>query len=499
MKKIISIILTAALLLSLAACAPSKTAEPTEPVAEETQPAEETPEAPEETPEAQAPEDVPEPPEDAEEKEPDQPEEDLWDGQPVYVYNGSTAALAIDPAGQVILEQEGAVFSLLRDSFTGEVRGILASDSAGAAWNRLYSCQGQLVCEGFSAASAACAAQVFWYQEDLASCTIRSLDGGEILWERLSSVTVLGQNLYVEQQYWNSPAMVLSQDGTLLQELDRGFSRVGTAYDSLGRAYLVLEAPDGTQGLIDENGSSLLSPFYEQVTGVSEGCALVQTGEEALAIDLETGEAVFRWNGAIHELLPEGAVVSDGANGCLLVDRQGSPLCSQSYNQLTVGREDGEASFLLGQYTDGTGTTWAVCLELDGTERFRVAVGFGGLTVLSSQWAVFDTGEVSGASMNRVYAAVHLATGETIQLPRLYSGIVPLQSGVFPDEEAEAYFWAGYTEGEQVLWDVLTSDGQPVLSGLEDGSYVGGGVFSCRQNDIQGLLRTDGVWMYQAQ
>ena len=492
MKRIVWIFVLLALACGLAGCA------------ETAQPMTEAPETVE-MPEAVEMEEAPETPEEAEPEapvetaEPEQPVEPepeiasepeiLWDAQPVYVYNGDGRAVAVDPAGQAVLELEDGELSLLRDSFTGEIRGVVARMGTGES--RVYDCQGRLIagdCAGFS---FGCTDRVFWYSgRDLTGCTIRSLQSGDVQWEDLKSVSVLGSYLYAGQTYWNDPALLLNQDGTLARELERGFSLAAVVHDG-AQDYAIVEARDGTQILLDQEGNACLHSFYDRVTGVSEGCALVKAGDEYGAIDLETGKTVFRSQEPLAGLLPEGAVLEMEGTGGQLVDRQGNLLYPGPLEQLQVWEEDGEPVFLLGVETDRNGTTWVVFLELDGTERLRVEVGLGGLTMLLSRRAVYATNRDTRDGLNRIYETLDLTTGETAQLPRTYCGV----SG--SELDGETYLTAYYRDGDRVLYDVLSWEGQPLFTGLEDCTDLGCGVLQCRQGEKQGLLCLDGTWLFQ--
>lgn len=494
MKKF-ALLLALCLLFQLAACAAPEP--PDAPAEQGIAPAETSPppEMPEKTEQPDIPEEpIPEP---GPLPEP-QPEEmsESVPGPAAYIYRGfqENAAAILDKDGNVLLPAE-APANLLCDSLTGQICGFFRQ-AEGEEEAEIYDLYGNLQFRRPVTGQRGVFGNLFWYGVAIYEKTLCSLEDGTVLMENLKTVEPLGDYLFVQSIFRNSPGMLLDGEGNVVKELDRGFA-AKNIHQYRGRDYLEMEAPDGTRTLIDRNGDMCLPRFYDDVLFIDMDCAIVQNGEKYLAVRLDDGETVMETAYRIRELTPNAAILEQDGD-FILTDYEEKPLADRVYEDLeTVKNANGRTTMLLGKYTAEDGSMWVQFLNLDGTERFAMEYsyyGFNGPEVVEDKYLLCYTypGE-SRDTTDRCFAVVDLETQTKRFLNPRYTHLAR-----WGDMPPELFFLCYNNEDKtRMFYDLYNVRGELMIGGLENVTYRDG-LINCTWGDEKGLLRLDGTWFYKA-
>lgn len=421
-------------------------------------------------------------------------------GSAVYVYSNDTGSAAVDQWGNVILEASPNSLRILRDGKTGEPWAV-ARTADGGRTKELFSPDGAPLTQGpFSAEiSVERWGSLYWYGNNVAPSFLGWVDDGiplnetlcrsdgTVLLENLTGIAPVGEYLFVQPSYQRGACMILDGEGAVVRALDKGF-RFVTVCTSPTEDYAVVSAPDGTQTLVDSEGAMCLDRFYEKVSGVSLDCALVQEGRTYLAVDLGTGSVLFESQKPISQVTSLGAVVHDGLWE-RYVDWQGKPLSDEFFESLRViSDEAGRQVLLRGLLLEEDGSQWAVYLDLDGTERFRVEYFEEDPMGISERFEVCAS--FPGAGRESTDAQLTILDLETGTQHWLHKGYRRYVRRVGPE--------LFICQRGDKLFDVLDVEGQVRLTGLSNIWDQYDGVIRCDQGEASGLLRTDGTWLYRA-
>ena len=388
---------------------------------------------------------------------------------------------AVDGRGRVVLRLPGHTLTPVTDAATGQPRGIAARETGSGLVTTLYDLAGQPLLTGLQADTYGCQSDLFWYGRT-GSYTLQRISTEQVLETGLAEVQPVGDRLALQPAFWNSSCRLVDGLGQTTAELDRGF-RLSGVHTWQDQSYLTVTSKDGLQTLVDTEGNSCLGRFYDEVAGITGGCALVRDGGNWLAVSLNGGRIMFRWT-APFTLLTGGVLAELPSGGYQLVNRQGRQLC-QTFSSARV-YTGGGTELVFGQLVRN-GAYGTVVLDAGGTE----------LAFLPAE--LFNVTPVDGNTVFYTTASGKEAFDRTGFLRKLDTGVtVEAASGAFLSAEA-----IETTRGTMVLcvsgddsggaFTLVLPDGTPVLTGQTTCAYQGGDVLVCEK----GLLTLDGQWLYQ--
>ena len=389
---------------------------------------------------------------------------------------------AVDRQGQVLLQLPGYTLEILRDQVTDQPRGIAAREDVTGLVTDFYDLAGQPLLTDLQADSCGCQSDLFWYGR-AGDYTLLQISTGQVLESSLADVRTAGTLAVLQPAFWNSRCRLVDGLGQTVAELDRGF-RLSGVYTWQGQTYLSVTSKDNRQALVDLEGNSCLGQFYDQVAGITAGCALVRDGGNWLAISLSSGKTTFQWT-APFVLLPGGALAELPTGGFQLVNRQGRQLY-QTFSSAWV-YYDGDTELIFGQLVrDGAYGT--VVLDPGGQELAFLPTELLNVVPVDGETVFYTT--ASGKSAFELDGMLlKLTDGTTVQVA---SGAF-LTGQVIQTSRGNMVLCV-CEDGKQESSVLVQADGSPVLSGISACVYSGGDVLSC----AEGLLTLDGQWLYQA-
>ena len=461
MKKLI---LFCVLLLALTGCRQEAVPAPSEPEP----PAVETPVQPEPTPEVPEQVTTETPPE----APPQEEEVPTLPTLPQPVYCWYDTAVAAD--GAVLLQVPEHLLSLVRDSVTGELRGILSSPiniSWAAAYDGFYDLSGQPILTEQGLLGFQCFGDLFWQDLPGAITVQRFSDQSEVD-SGLAAVRAAGPYLALQPSFWNASCRLVNETGETVLELERGF-RLEQVFTDGGQTWLAM-AKDGQVNLVDLEGNALLGRFYHEILCVAQGCAVVRDGTTWLAVDLSDGEIVFQWNNPF--VLTKNGVLAQTGQGHQLLDRQGRPLSDLILTDAYVFED-----LILGQVQTGDAKE-TLLLSSAGTLLAELPTALMHVRPLTGSLVFYAvvTGEDYYEQQGYL---VDLATGRETLLTtnsQLQTELIQTSGGPL--------LLCRNGEGA----DLFLSDGTAAREDLPPCSYEAD-IFSCGE----GLFCLDGQWLYQ--
>ena len=412
----------------------------------------------------------------------------------LYLYESDSRNLAIDVAGNVVMEIDDGQMSIL--SRDGRSVGISVERTEGRVtdeWGwvqpKHYRCDIYDVTGSFRYSLPVRYANLFdeliiGYNPSAGATQVYRWSDGKLLFDDVHAHYVLGETHFINQTAWESPGMFLNGDGTVLSKMPEQYTQIGSALDQ----YMIV-AENGLQGLMDCNGTLVLPCEYLSITSTSEDCVFVQTESEWQALNPETGEILFRNDHSIHTLLEDCAIVAVGEEygDYELVDLNGNRLLDRQFQWATVHYE-GDKIIIEAPINDYFGR---ILFTTDGTILYETEDD-GYLVILSdtkimksvyrsdaTEWTIIDLEDGTEQAMDNSAGQYYY---------ELYS----------TDGEEKGYLCCGKTNAQG--WyrtDIVDLEGNVVLGDLQDYFYRGNGVFQCRLGFRSGLLRLDGTWLYE--
>ena len=391
---------------------------------------------------------------------------------PVYCYEDT--AVASD--GTILLQLPEQQLDVLTDSVSGEPRGILAHDAQAAA---LYDLSGNLLLENLYSVSFHCTGDLFWYGGHGDITLIRTSDK-QILQENLSTVCTAGSHIFVQPAYWNSSCIIMDSAGNEVRTLDRGF-QLGFSYHDVSGDYVIMQARDGTEMLVDKDGLPCLPDFCYQVLSISQGCAVILQGQEYQLVDLSTQMILFRYDRPFSWL--GGTVLTVGQDDTLtLMDLQGKVLLEAMTGTIADPDGNGVPDYLVCSVLDGNSFLTQI-YATDGTLLQTLDCSFYNVTPLTDT-LLLQT-KPYGAGQKQQGWLVDLQNGtETKLLSGTYLNAQPVftSDGLFLLIGSEEQY-------------VLMRPDRTEFFRCERCTYVGGDVFRCTKDGQEGLMTLNGSWL----
>ena len=388
----------------------------------------------------------------------------------VYCYEDT----AVSADGKILLQLPDYQLALLHDSITGQPRGILALKDLQVA--ALYDLSGALWMENLSGTFAGCAGDLFWHGA-LGSQTLIRLSDGNTLYENLSLIRTAESYVVVQPAFWNSPCVLLDSTGNEVQTLERGF-RMTAVHTDNGTAFLVMEAKDGSQMLVDTQGQTRLPAFCSEVISVSNHCAVILQDTEYQLINLQTQDILFRHDREFT-YYDDIILTTNPQDGVTLMDLQGTTVLQLAEATPADPNGDGIPDLILGaQVTEERYQT--LILKPDGTPILTLDADPRMVLALSDTF-VFRI-ETVGAGMQQEGFLINLETGEAL---RVMTG--PMVSAAPIHTSEGLLFLVSSKNGGRLL----QPDGTELFS-CKQTRYIGGDVFLC---EGEGLRAWDGSWL----
>lgn len=494
MKQFLAIAL---LLLCLCGCSPQP--EPSLAPAGPTEPVQSGPVLPKEQPEEQP--DVP--------VLPDVP------SKPVYLFEGSDKNRILTNDGTVVLESDQALY-LLQNELTGTLAGLVENTQEGIVYDdygwampeqihcTLYDLQGQPLLTLPWHHISLYGDWIYGSHGQTGDSEIRRLSDGAVLFTDVHTLFPTGGILAFRPDHENNPQVLLLPDGSTMQ-LPPLYSLTGTCTDSDGTVYLVVQKSQLT-GLMSLQGDLLVDCRYKSIPAVRDGTAYCANTFSTDCIRLSDGQILQTWPVQATAVYSTCAVALQGNNWeqQVLVDLNGQLLYPQAFTHIyTLDLEmDGRPELFRGMLYHQDGqffTTSSVPLLPDGTVLGGELTG--DWEILSPRTAVLtERIQEESAAADRVFLK-DLQTdrtlgqweGKAISAYPLYhmgySDMDPVSQSCFLLNVQSPAGWS--------LSSLVAPDGTVLLEQLSHVRYRGGGVLQVRQGFTEGLIRTDGTWLYQ--
>lgn len=284
--------------------------------------------------------------------------------------------------------------------------------------------------------------------------------------------------------------MFLNSSGQIVFRVPEDYTTAGSIMDQ----YLIV-VQNGLTGLMRPDGSMALPCLYQELRSGQRGCVTVKDENGWHAMEVQTGNVLFSSPTHIQFLLPEAAIVAVDEEGSAyrLVALDGTPLMEHTFSWPSAhdADSDGTPELFDAKINDYTNT---VLFRPDGTVVFESQQN-GYVTVLSEKLALMC--QYLEEENRNIWSKLDLETGEQTPLPQEYGNTY--YNPLYSEYGAETGLFArgGSNELGWYRSDILDTEGNVVLEGLQDMIYRGSGIFQCSRGFTSGLLRLDGTWLYQ--
>jgi len=391
---------------------------------------------------------------------------------PVYCYEDT----AVGADGTILLHLPEHRLEVLTDT-AGAPRGILARYER--QLTALYDLSGNLLLDDLSGITCHCSGDLFWYGGP-GSTTLVRLSDRQVLREKLGAVYAAGSHVFLQPAYWNSPCVILDETGNEIRTLDRGF-QLNYSYHDVSGDYVIMEARDGTEMLVDKDGTTLLPDFCYQVLAISQGCAVVLQGEECQLVDLATQTILFRYDRPFTWL--GSTILTAGQNDTLtLMDLQGNVLLQAAAGTVADPDGNGVADYL-------------VCSVLDGNNYLTQIYATNGTLLQTLDCSFYD---ITPLTNTLVMQTKPYGAG-----PKQQGWLVDLQNGTETRLHSGTFLNAQPVFTSEGLYILIGSEEQYVLMRpdrteafhCDSCTYVGGDVFRCSKDGQEGLMTLNGSWL----
>ena len=412
----------------------------------------------------------------------------------LYAYENGARNLAVNEAGHVVLEVYDGQLSIVQQDSQSVGIGVMRTDGSVTdewGWKSpehyrtdIYDVTGRF---RFSVPLSYVSLEgdfLTGYNPNAGSTQIYSWADGELLYDQVQTHFPIGNSYFVQLQSEN---LLLHKDGTVT-----ALPEEYTVRYNISDQLMAVEK-NGLQGLMDESGNLVLPCAYTWLTTSDHNYIFVQdeSTSDHLVIDPKTGETVFRWPYNISSMPTKDCAVvavDDDYSAYQLVDLSGTPILSQRFGWISHYFVSEESDPILhGTTEDPQGS---VLFQPDGTILYT-ASGYGYCNVIDEETVLIcQYGDTSTD-----WLLMNLKDDSTKPLSHSPDSYY---SQLYGTQGPEHYLLRGYTN-EQGWYrhDVLDTNGNILLSNLQDCAYLGNGIFQCRLGFRSGLLRLDGTWLYQ--
>lgn len=437
------------------------------------------------------------------EEEPEQPAfTRTLNTQPFYVLDPTPEhddgpSKAISPEGEVLLEVESGQIEPLIDHLTGEYIAIMVCRrAAGTAIEGyqydIYTLDGKQVVTGMAAYDVDCLGNVILLLESDGinyRASVFRRDSYELLRNDFRTGMIVGDCIWLTPQDGDGSVQYL-MDGT--GALTTAETPVDSYFVWHDRAYFVTGQGGECLGLMDSKGNQLIEGKYARVCyGISNGYARCEDKEGHYLVDIATGEEVFRWEYPILDAFETHLLLHTEDYRYALADWNGQILATGNVIQPVDDDANGNPELFAVTTDEGM-----LYLNSDGdvlsvtpadTNIFQQHITSRTVAFLNP----LETGDYSIDLLN-------LHTGEMIPVSdHPYTTISP----IWEENQATGLFYAAKVEiiGEigDVQCDIIREDGTILLSGLDEMWTRQGDVFYTENDEVRGLIRIDGTWLYQ--
>ncbi len=413
-----------------------------------------------------------------------------------YVFDTDTTTAmkpskAIAPDGTVLLSVERGKIEPLIDQATGEYMAILVYHRSDGQTIRetsydIYNLEGKNVAAGLQAYDVDCLGNVVMMLSQENDKNIVSLywrDTYALLQTYVGYGIIVGDCIWLEVPDGDTLTHYLvDRSGDVTEMTDP----MDTYFLWEGHPYFVVQQEDGTVGLRDAWGVSLLPRTFDRIVyGISNGYVICEDDNGAYLMEIETGECAFHWPRTILAAYPEHVLVQLEDFRYALVDWDGNILAEGSTILDYDDNKDGKPELFLCRNDDGT-----VYMRPDGSvlatasmpDRVWSSVLLNSRTLLNLN---VETGELE---------IRNLITGEAVLLEdHVYSTF----TAIHEEGQTTGLFYAAYEQEGEMRCSVIREDGTVLLEGISDMWTRQGDAFYTEQDGMAGLIRMDGTWIYQ--
>ena len=410
----------------------------------------------------------------------------------LYAFENDTRSLAVDMNGQVILEALGGVVSILEED--GRSVGISVMRTEGSTtdewgwtspefyYNDIYDVTGQF---RFTLPLSYVSVEYDFftgYNPKDGGIQFYRRSDGTLCYDKVQTHFAIGSSYFIQLA---AKGLLLHEDGTQT-EVPSDY----TVNYNLSDALMIV-TKDGLQGLMDENGDLVLPCRYDHITWGGHGYIFAQLDGDHFAIDTATGETVFSSPHPISSMPTKDCVVvsvDDDYTAYQLVELNGDLITDQLFSWInSYPTADGGDPVLQG--TD-LGTDKTVLFAPDGTVLYTMD-GSGYCNVIDENKVLI----CQYSDTDTAWSLLDLKSGKEKELSDIPDSYY---SQLYGADGAEGYLLHGYTN-EQGWYrhDLLDSEGNVLLSDLQDCVYRQNGIVQCRIGFRSGLMRLDGTWLYE--
>jgi len=315
-----------------------------------------------------------------------------------------------------------------------------------------------------------------------------------------------GGLLVFRPDHENNPQTILFPDGSTMQ-MPPLYRINGTCTDTDGSIYLVVQKSQ-LVGLMNLQGDLLVECQYKSVPMVRDGVAYCANTFSTDCIRLSDGQLLQTWPVQATAVYATCAVALQGNNQeqQVLVNLDGQLLYEQSFSYILAHdpEQDNQPELFQGVQYHQEGqftTTHSVLLLPDGTVFRDDLSGTWEFHVLTPRIAVQnqrirnEQTTTSTASLLDLQSSKVLAHWEAESMT-----VRPLYYMGYGDMDFVSQSCFLLSQQNPLGWSrssLIAPDGTVLLEQLSDVHYRGGGVLQVRQGFTEGLLRTDGTWLYR--
>lgn len=425
------------------------------------------------------------------------------DPEQLYLYTSGSRYLAIDSAGNVVLETSDGQMSILRRD--RKAVGIAVMRSEGCVtdewgwtqpertWSDIYDLTGRLRYSVPTSYVNLEGDYLTGYNEETDSTQLYLWSDGSLLYDNICINYSLGDYYYVNQYDWNAPGFFLDCDGRELYRLPEDCTNHGSV---LGRYIIV--GQNGLFGVVNALGEYVLPCEYKAIRSEDTKYLYVQTDSGWQAIDPDTGATVFSWHNEIYALLQDCVIVATDelSTAYQLISTDGTPLIETPFSWPSRYDldYDGETELFDVRINDYTNT---ILFRPDGTVLYQTEDD-SYVMPIDNEFALINhySGRDASSVPQNIWHLLNLNTGETTPLHSesdLYYGQVYSENGI----EQGLLSASGANELGWYRTCVLDREGNVLLKDLQDMIYRGDHIFQCSLGFRSGLLRLDGTWLYE--